>query len=122
MRVSVKCLGLLTSMLAAYGERVGISSIEVKGSVSGATGGNWTPLKRGWTGNFDWIDMGVIGAPFEVLLDSCVLVAHCASRQLRVTSVLGQTLTYPGTITFAGGPNTKFSFGVQFAQPTAGTL
>ena len=57
---------------SVYGERVGIQSVEVRGSAGGGTGGNWTPLVRGWQGYFEWSGRGLIGAPFQVPdLTSC---------------------------------------------------
>jgi len=62
-------------------------------------------LPRYWEGCFNWTNGGNIGAPFQV----------------RVTSVLGDVLTLPTSITDAQmTANAKFYFNSQFPLPTPG--
>jgi len=90
--------------LRVFGATVGITSVEVQGSVAGATAGNWVALNRIWEGGWTWT-LGDIGAPFS----------------LRVTSILNDTLTLPSQITAAQiVANAKFMFNAQFTSPSAG--
>lgn len=87
-----------------FAHAVGVANVEVKGSAGGATGGNWTPLKKIWQGAWDWINAGDVGAPFQV----------------RVTSILNETIELPNPITQAQlTSNAKFYFAKQFQLPPA---
>lgn len=91
--------------MRVFGAAVGIASVEVKGAITGGTGGNWTPLKRFWEGGWNWTNSGNIGAPFQV----------------RVTSILGDVLTLPTTINSTDfQANKKFYFNAQFPLPPVG--
>ena len=60
------------------------------------------PLSRHWEGNFEWRDQGDIRPPFN----------------LRMTSILGETITFPQAITPSNGA--IFDSGQQFAGPPPG--
>ncbi len=64
--------------LVVYNHRVGVSSVEVRGSAAGATHGNWTALTRTPDNYFDWTGADA-GLPI----------------QLRVTSSQGQVVEFP---------------------------
>ena len=53
------------SLIAVYGERVGVAKVEVLGSPTGATGGKWTQLLQTNVGLYEWY-IGFIGSPFQV--------------------------------------------------------
>eukprot|EP01100_Stratorugosa_tubuloviscum_P014924 TRINITY_DN8276_c0_g1_i1.p1 TRINITY_DN8276_c0_g1~~TRINITY_DN8276_c0_g1_i1.p1 ORF type:complete len:438 (+),score=222.91 TRINITY_DN8276_c0_g1_i1:58-1371(+) len=88
--------------LRVYNHRVGIKAVQVSGGANNA----WVNLKRGWTNNFDWIDMGGVVFPFQV----------------RVISILNQTITFSQKINSANDlvPLRRFVSNSQFSIPPAG--
>jgi hypothetical protein len=56
--------------LVVYNHRIGVDSIEVKGSASGATGGTYTPLHRTVDNYFDWTAQADVGFPITLRVKS----------------------------------------------------
>jgi len=90
----------ISFFLRVFGTTVGIQSVQVQG-----TSGQWKSLTRAYQNNWQWNGQGDIGEPFLV----------------RATSILGDTLTLPTSISSASfSPNAKFFFGGQFPSPASG--